>query len=162
MPRQTNRNEKAQFSREIYRRDQQHIEELEKLADQIWPGKDMETRNVRAYNVWAQINEKTDWEEVALHPFDHDPAETMPEDVADICMADLEPCIGVTSTGFGDHLREELRRQGSNLETLFMLNTPDLETVPWEELTPSIYTKTTYERYQIRKKATTSYVWNHF
>jgi len=142
--------EVREFSRQAYRREERRIEELEKLAEQFWPGRELEARNLRAYNVWAQINEETDWDQVEFCPPERDPIDSTPEAIVNLCTSDLEPSIGMSATGFGDHLRAELRRHGTDLEALFIRNASNYEEIPWEDLTPSIYIKTSSERHHLR------------
>jgi len=110
------------------------IEELEKLADQFWPGKDDQARAVRARNIWAQLNRETDWDIVNVLEPERDPIAATLEEVVDTCLWELVPSVGAEAIGFGDHLRRKLRTYGFDLETLFAAQKFGFENIPWEEL----------------------------
>jgi hypothetical protein len=142
------------------RRVDQWIEELEKLADQFWPGKETAATLLRTTIVWNQINESVDWDFIQEMEPNHEPIPTTEDDVEDICTANLEPHLGPGPHGLGDSLRAELRRQGTDLETLFLCQKKDKEEIPWDEIYRASR-KTSTEKLELKYLMRRNSTFNH-
>jgi hypothetical protein len=141
------------------RRVDKWIEELEKLADQFWPGKDVASSLMRTSVVWNQINESVDWDFIQEMEPDREPFPTTADAVEELCTADLEPHLGPGPHGLGDSLRAELRRQGTDLETLFMRQKTYSEAIPWDVMYPASR-KTNAEKLELKYLMRGQYSWN--
>lgn len=146
----------------IGRAAEKRLTELEKLADQFWPGRNPEDRALRARMVWHQLEAEVDWHAVEERTPLRNPIEVTEDAIAEICTVDLEPALGITSEGYGDNLRAEFRRQGRSLEEFCLTLKPSREQVPWEELPRDESTGTRHQRQKVYRELRKNmvYPWN--
>ena len=125
--------------------------QLERLAEEFWPGKEDDAKALRNWNVWRQFERECPWETFKEFEPSRAPIPTEPEAVAELCTCELQPALG-NDAGLGDSLRAELRRQGTSLEELFANQKPTREYIPWSALPPAEYRRPGYESAEIKRE----------
>lgn len=115
---------------------QKRLAYLEEVAEQFWPGTDWETKEFRTAIVWQQFSRELDWEAFKEMEPAHEPAPIGPDDLIDAFTIPGISSLGPEAVGFGDHLRAELKRQGSDLDSFCDAMKPAKEEIPWDEVYP--------------------------
>jgi len=131
--------------------------QLEKLAEQFWPGKEDEAKALRAYNVWCQFERECPWDSFTEFEPEHEPIPSDAEAIVELCTNGLLPALGGFGEGLGDNVRAELRRQGTSLEELCLSLKPARELIPWIELPRAEYRRDSLESAEIKRQIRRDY-----
>jgi hypothetical protein len=133
------------------------LTQLERLADEFWPGNDDSTKFLRNWIVWCQFERECPWDSFTEFDPERDPVLSEPEAIAEICTCDLQPALGGFVSGLGDNVRAELRRQGRSLEELCSTLKPTRERIPWDALPPAEYRRDHLESAAIKREIRRQY-----